>query len=69
MLEDVAHIKVVRSVIIVKECDLEKVTSFLEKYNAEVFTRDIVLTPEDEKHLQKKTKSFFQKPEFNCKPF
>jgi argininosuccinate lyase len=55
LLEDVAHIKLVRSVIIVKESDLEKVLQFLETYDAEVYTRDIMLTPEDEKILNKET--------------
>jgi transcriptional/translational regulatory protein YebC/TACO1 len=55
LLEDVTHIKLVRSVIIVKESDLEKVLQFLEKYDAEVYTRDIILTPEDEKTLNKET--------------
>ncbi|MDR2204503.1 MAG: hypothetical protein LBE76_09495 [Nitrososphaerota archaeon] len=55
MLEDVAHVKLVRSVIIVKETDLEKVLRFLEKYDAEVYTRDILLTPEDERTLNKET--------------
>jgi hypothetical protein len=55
LLEDVAHVKLVRSVIIVKETDLEKVLRFLEKYDAEVYTRDILLTPEDERTLNKET--------------
>ncbi|MDR0372104.1 MAG: hypothetical protein LBI79_00855 [Nitrososphaerota archaeon] len=53
LLEDIAHIKLVRSVIIVKESDLEQVLHFLAEYNAEVYTRDIVLTLEDEKTLNK----------------
>src|SRR5215469_2102135 len=55
LLEDIAHIKLVRSVIIVKESDLEKILQFLEKYDAEIYTRDIILTPEDEKTLNKET--------------
>ena len=55
LLEDIVHIKLVRSVIIVKESDLEKVLQFLEIYDAEVYTRDIILTPEDEKTLNKET--------------
>jgi hypothetical protein len=53
LLEDVAHIRLVRGVIIVRACDLDKVVRFLEEYNAEVFTMDVVLTPEDEKILSK----------------
>jgi hypothetical protein len=37
----------------VKTSDLDKVLQFLEGYDAEVFIRDILLTPEDEKTLQK----------------
>jgi hypothetical protein len=51
LLEDVVHVKLVRSVIIVRESDLEVVLSFLKKY--EGYTRDIVLTPEDEKTQNK----------------
>jgi len=53
LLEDVAHVKLVRSVIIVKESDLERVLQFLAEYNAEVYIRDIILTSEDEKTLNK----------------
>jgi len=53
LLEDIAHVKLVRGVIILKELDLEKVLSFLNGYDAEVYTRDIILTPEDEKTLNK----------------
>jgi len=53
LMEDIAHVKLIRGVIIVGECDLEKVLIFLREYNAEVYTRDITLTPEDEKILNK----------------
>ncbi|MDR1993904.1 MAG: hypothetical protein LBQ98_10530 [Nitrososphaerota archaeon] len=49
------HIKLTRNVIIVREVDLEHVLSFLNEYNAEVCIREITLTPEDEKILNKKT--------------
>ncbi|MDR1993279.1 MAG: hypothetical protein LBQ98_07300 [Nitrososphaerota archaeon] len=55
MLEDIAHVRLVRSVVIVKVSDLERVLEFLEKYDAEIYTRDIILTPEDEKILNKAT--------------
>ena len=55
LLEDIAHIKLVRSVIIIKESDLGKVLAFLETYDAEIYTRDIILTSEDEKTLNKET--------------
>jgi len=34
---------------------LGKVLAFLETYDAEIYTRDIILTPEDEKTLNKET--------------
>jgi transcriptional/translational regulatory protein YebC/TACO1 len=55
LLEDIAHVRLVRSVVIVKVSDLERVLEFLEKYDAEIYTRDIILTPEDEKILNKAT--------------
>gem|GEM_PF-682945 len=53
LMEDIAHIKLIRGVIIVKVSDLEKVLNFLNAYNAEVYIRDVTLTPEDEKNLNK----------------
>lgn len=55
LLEDIAHIRLVRGVIILKEVDLERVLSFLKEYDAEVYTRDITLLPEDEEILNKET--------------
>jgi transcriptional/translational regulatory protein YebC/TACO1 len=52
-MEDISHIKLIRGVIIIKTSDLEKVLNFLNDYNVEVHTRDITLTPEDEKILNK----------------
>ena len=51
LLEDIPHIKLVRGVIILRKGDLERVLKFLDEYNAEVYTRDVILTPEDEKAL------------------
>ena len=53
LMEDIAHIKLIRGVIIILESDLEKVLTFLKEYNAEIYTRDITLTREDEKTLNK----------------
>jgi hypothetical protein len=55
LMEDIPHIKLIRGVIIIRESDVEKVLNFLKGYNAEVYTRDITLTPEDKKHLTKET--------------
>lgn len=55
LLEDIPHIKLVRGVIILKKADLEKVLKFLNEYNAEIYTRDVILTPEDEKALSQES--------------
>lgn len=55
LLEDIPHIKLVRGVIILKREDLGVVLKFLKEFNAEVHTRDIILTPEDEKTLVDKS--------------
>jgi len=55
LMEDIPHIKLIRGVIIVRETDLEKILNFLKEYNAEIYTRDITLTPEDKKTLTKET--------------
>jgi hypothetical protein len=52
-MEDIPYIKLIRGVIIVRGSDLERVLSFLKEYNAEVYTRDVTLTLEDEKILNK----------------
>jgi len=48
-LEEIPHIKLIRGVIIVSENDTGKVITFLEEFNAEIHTRSVELTPEDEK--------------------
>jgi hypothetical protein len=53
LMEDIAHIKLIRGVIIIRADDLATVLNFLNEYNAEIYTRDIILTPEDEKTLSK----------------
>ncbi|MDR2700200.1 MAG: hypothetical protein LBC12_05260 [Nitrososphaerota archaeon] len=53
LLEDIPHVKLARSVIIVREVDLEKILSFLKVYNAEICTREITPTLDDEKTLNK----------------
>jgi hypothetical protein len=52
-MEDIVHIKLIRGVIIIREVDLGRVLNFLNEYGAEVYTRDIILTSEDEKTLTK----------------
>ncbi|MCL2135715.1 MAG: hypothetical protein FWH37_09280 [Candidatus Bathyarchaeota archaeon] len=53
LLEDVPHVKLARSVIIVREVDLERVENFLAEYGAEVCVREVVLTFDDERILNK----------------
>jgi len=46
-IENFPHIRVIRGVIIVKKEDADEIVSFLGSYNAEIFTREIILLPED----------------------
>lgn len=46
-IENFPHIKVIRGVIVVKKEDADEIVSFLGSYNAEIFTREIILLPED----------------------
>lgn len=54
LLEDIPHVKLIRSVIIVSTRDAKEVIKFLREFNAEVHVRDVILTPEDRKALQVK---------------
>jgi lipoate-protein ligase A len=54
LLEDIPHVKLIRSVIIVSTRDADKVIRFLREFNAEVHVRDVTLTHEDRKTLQVK---------------
>lgn len=53
LLEDIAHVRLIRGVIILQEKDLDTVLKFLDEFNAEVHVREVTLTPEDEKTLSK----------------
>ncbi len=53
LMEDIPHVKLIRGVIIVTEKDAKKVIEFLNKFNAEVHVRKAVLTPDDQKALNK----------------
>ena len=48
---DIPHVKLVRSVFIVRKEDCSKVLDFLKKSGATVHVRDVVLTSEDKKVL------------------
>ncbi|MGQ9722441.1 MAG: hypothetical protein ACUVXA_14090 [Candidatus Jordarchaeum sp.] len=54
LLEEVPHVKLIRSVIIVAEDDAKRVVDFLKEYNAEIHVREVVLTPSDEQTLKKR---------------
>ena len=47
-LGNIPHLKPVKSVLIVRQQDCQKVLDFLKSYNAEIFVRDVLLTKEDE---------------------
>jgi len=51
LLSDIPHVKLVRSVFIVRKEDSKKVVDFLEKNGATVHVRDVILTPGDKKVL------------------
>lgn len=51
LLEDIPHVKLIRSVIIVSTRDAEKVIRFLREFDAEIHVREVTLTPEDRKAL------------------
>jgi len=52
LLSDIPHIKLIRSVIIVRNEDCDRVVDFLKKHNATVFVKSVILTSEDKKKLQ-----------------
>jgi hypothetical protein len=54
LLEEIPHVKLIRSVIIVSTRDAKETIKFLREFNAEVHVRDVILTPEDRKILQVK---------------
>jgi hypothetical protein len=51
LLDEIPHRKLIRGVIVVSTKDANEVIKFLQKFNAELHVRDVVLTPEDRKVL------------------
>ncbi len=51
LLEDIPYVKLIRGVMIVREEDSERVIRFLRGCDANVHTRQVILTPEDESTL------------------
>lgn len=52
LLDDIPHINPIRSLLIVKDEDCDKVVLFLEKYNADVFVRTVILEETDIEKLK-----------------
>ncbi len=50
-LDDFPHLRLQSGVIVVRGQDAKEILSFLKTYNAEIFTRDIILTKRDLKAL------------------
>lgn len=55
LLEEIPHRKLIRGVIIIRQEDEERIVGFLKQYDAEYYSRDIVLAPDDQEVLQQKT--------------
>jgi hypothetical protein len=52
LLSEIPHIKIIRSVVIVRNEDCNRIVDFLKKYNATIFVKSVILTLEDRKKLQ-----------------
>ena len=61
LLDDIPHINPIRSLLIVKNEDCDKVVLFLEKYNAEIFVRNVMLEETDMEKLKIKAHGGDQK--------
>ena len=55
LLSEIPHIKLIRSVFIVRKEDCYQVVEFLKAHDATVFEKTVVLTKKDEKQLGEKT--------------
>ena len=51
VLSEIPHLNPIRSLLIVWKKDAERVISCLKRYDAEIYTRDIVLTDDDKEKL------------------
>jgi len=56
LLDEIPHRKLIRGVLIIRPEDEGRLVQFLEQYDAEYYTRDIILTREDQKALEPQTK-------------
>ncbi len=55
LLDEIPHRRLIRGVIILPVEDEDRLVEFLERYDAEYYARDVILTPEDLKILSQKT--------------
>lgn len=56
LLDEIPHRKLIRGVLIIRPEDEDRLVQFLEQYDAEYYTRDIILTHEDQEALQPQNK-------------
>lgn len=52
LLSEIPYIKIIRSVVIVRNEDYNRVVDFLKKHKATVFVKSVILTSEDKKKLK-----------------
>ena len=57
LLDDIPHRKLLQGVILINKSDLENVLEFLEKYEAQVYAREVKLIEKDRKTMMGKSKS------------
>jgi len=57
LLDSIPHNKLIRSVLILKKEDSDKIITFLNKYNATYFVREVRLTEDDIAKIEQKEKS------------
>lgn len=51
-IDNYPYIKPLRGVIVVRKKDADKIISYLESYNVEIYARDIILLKDDLKKLK-----------------
>lgn len=57
LLDEIPHRRLIRGVIILRSEDEDSLIEFLERYEAEYYARDVILTPEDLQILDQKIPS------------
>lgn len=51
LLSEIPHIKLIRSVIVVRNEDCDRIVEFLKNHNATTFVKTVILTGKDKKKL------------------